>query len=113
MEASGSPPERIPQLLPGWQGLLPGASPVIRSPSQDCQYRLREGIDRTYQKICLEASAGSDVHRLYWFIDGELLGTVKPGERLFYLPVPGRHRLVCQDDFGRSTEMPLVIERAE
>ena len=112
LESTGHPIDRLPPLLPAWQGTNPGAPPIIRSPSQGCQYRLREGVPVEFQKICLEASAGNDVRKLYWFVDGRLLGTVKPGERLFYVPVAGKHRLVCQDDQGRSTEFPLVIEGA-
>lgn len=113
LESLGTLIERLPPLLPDWQGLTPGAPPVIRSPSQDCQYRLREGIPPEYQKICLEASAGTDIQKLYWFIDGRLLGTVKPGERLFYIPEVGKHRVVCQDELGRSSEFMLVVEQAE
>ncbi len=113
MEKNGSIIHRLPHLLPSWQGLIPGKPPIIRSPSQDCQYRLREGIPPEYQKICCEASAGSDVRNLYWFIDGKLLGSAAPGEKLFYLPVVGRHQVVCQDDYGRSTDFWLVIEKAE
>ncbi|HEX3047612.1 MAG TPA: penicillin-binding protein 1C, partial [Bacillota bacterium] len=113
MESSGYEVKRLPPLLPGWQGLLPGQPPIIRSPSLDCEYRLREGIPAEFQKICCEASAGSEVQKLYWFIDGLLLGTVKPGERLFYIPTPGRHRVVCQDDLGRQTEIKLMIGKAE
>ncbi|HEY8345184.1 MAG TPA: hypothetical protein VIL66_08360 [Bacillota bacterium] len=68
-------------------------------------YQLRPGAPREYQKICLEATAGNDVHKLYWFIDGEFLGSVAPGERLFYLSEPGVHRVICQDDQGRSAEV--------
>lgn len=109
MEANGYPVERIPPLIPDWQRLQPGQAPIIRSPSENYTYQLREGIALEFQKICLEAAAANDVHQLYWFIDGKLVGTVQPGEKLFYLPVPGKHRLVCQDDQGRSSEMRLVI----
>ncbi len=109
MEANGYPVERIPSLIPDWQQLQPGQAPIIRSPSENYVYQLREGIAVEFQKVCLEAAAANDVHKLYWFIDGKLLGTVYPGEKLFYLPVPGKHRLVCQDDQGRSSEMRLVI----
>lgn len=112
MEASGYPIDRLPSLLPDWQGLATGEAPIIRSPSLDCVYRLREGIPAEFQKICFEASAGSDVRKLYWFVDGLLLGTAKPGERLFYEPAVGKHRVVCQDDQGRSTEFKLVVEGA-
>ena len=99
----------IPPIMPEWQQLLPGQAPVIRSPSPDYVYELREGIDPRFQKICLEAASANDVHKLYWFLDGKLLGTVTPGEKLFYLPAPGAHRLVCQDDQGRSSELKLEV----
>jgi penicillin-binding protein 1C len=105
--------ERLPAMLPEWQGLLPGAPPVIRSPSLDCQYRLRTGIPLKYQKICCEASVSTDVQKIFWFIDGALLGVAIPGERLFYLPKVGRHRVVCQDNLGRSTQFILIIEKGD
>lgn len=108
-EANGYPVERIPRLIPDWQLLQPGQAPIIRSPSESYVYQLREGIAPEFQKICLEAAAANDVHKLYWFMDGQLLGTVAPGEKIFYHPVPGDHRLICQDDQGRSAEMRLMI----
>jgi penicillin-binding protein 1C len=110
MEGNGVPVERIPGLLPEWQQLLPGQAPVIRSPSPNYVYQLREGVSEAYQKICLEAAAANDVHKLYWFVDGKLAGTVRPGAKLFYPPVAGEHQVVCQDDQGRSSRVKLVIE---
>jgi penicillin-binding protein 1C len=113
MENNGAKIDRLPPLLPDWQGLLPGSPPIIRSPSMDCQYRLREGIPLEYQKICCEASVSNDVQKVFWFIDGSLLGIARPGERMFYNPKVGRHRVVCQDDLGRSTSFTLMIEKAD
>lgn len=110
MEGNGTPPEAIPELLPEWQQVLPGQAPVIRSPAANFQYQLREGIASEYQKICLEAAAPNDVHKLYWFVDGKLVGTVRPGEKLFYPPEVGEHWVVCQDDQGRSTKVKLVVK---
>ena len=45
-------------------------------------------------------------------MDGKFLGEVKPGERYFCTPEVGRHRLVCQDDLERCTEVNLIIEKA-
>jgi penicillin-binding protein 1C len=109
LEGNGTPTEPIPQLLPEWQKFLPGGAPVIRSPSANYLYQLREGIDPKYQKICLEAAASNDVHKLYWFVDGKLTGTARPGEKLFYPPVIGEHRVVCQDDQGRSAKVKLTV----
>jgi len=109
LEANGQPVETLPPLLPEWQKILPGGAPVVRSPSADYIYQIRQGVPLEYQKICLEAAAGNDVQQLYWFIDGEFYGQTKPGERLFYLPEPGQHRVICQDDRGRSAEVKLEI----
>lgn len=111
LERNGQPVEKLPPLLPEWQKLLPGGAPIVRSPSPDYIYQLRRGVSPEYQKICLEAAAGNDVQMLYWFIDGELYGQTTPGERLFYLPEPGKHRVICQDDRGRSTEVQMVIRK--
>jgi penicillin-binding protein 1C len=109
MEENGYPVERLPALIPEWQQLLPGQAPVIRSPSGNYRYQIREGIAGEYQKICLEAAAASDVQKLYWFVDGKLVGTALPGEKLFILPKIGVHKIVCQDDQGRSSEVKLMI----
>ena len=109
-EQNGRPGEKLPPLLPDWQRLIPGGAPVITSPSPDFIYQLRPGIPREHQKICLEAAAANDVHKLYWFIDGAFLGVTTPGERLFYLPEPGARQVVCQDDQGRSSRVKMVIE---
>ncbi len=106
---NGQPIEELPALIPEWQGLLSGQPPVIHSPAADHQYQIREGITSEYQKIALEAAASNEVHQLYWFVDGKLFGIAKPGERLFYPPLPGTHRVVCQDDQGRSSVVQLVI----
>jgi penicillin-binding protein 1C len=110
LEGNGTPAEPIPALMPEWQQVLPGQAPVIRSPSANYLYQLREGIDPEYQKICLEAAASNDVHKLYWFVDGKLTGTARPGEKLFYPPEMGEHWVVCQDDQGRSTKVKLTIK---
>lgn len=109
LEGNGYPVERIPAILPEWQRILPGQPPIIRSPSNDYIYQLREGINPQFQKICLEAAAATDVRQLYWFISGKLVGKSAPGERLFILPTPGEYKVVCQDDQGRSSEVKLVV----
>jgi penicillin-binding protein 1C len=107
---NGTPAEPIPALMPEWQQVMPGQAPVIRSPSANYFYQLRAGISPEYQKICLEAAASNDVHKLYWFVDGKLTGTVRPGEKLFYPPKIGKHWVVCQDDQGRSSKVKLIVK---
>ena len=80
---------------------------------------LIEGIALLILGLLLLANPGMttiilvQVIGIFWFIDGKLLGVVKPGERCFYTPEVGRHRLVCQDNLGRCAEVSLIIEKAD
>lgn len=102
--------EELPPLLPETHKTLPGAGPVIRSPAAGSRYYLREGVPPEFQKIAFEAAAGSEVQKLYWFVNGVLQGTTAPGETHFYPPKPGKHQVVCEDDHGRSTRVELVVD---
>ncbi len=110
LERNGRSIHRLPPLLPEWQKISPGNPPIIRSPLTDYEYQLREGAALQFQKICLDAAAPNDVRHLYWFIDGKLFGKTVPGEKLFYLPQTGRHRVVCQDDQGRYSEVMITVK---
>lgn len=110
MARNGYPIDKIPSHLPQCTSLVHGAPPSIRSPSADCDYVLREGVDPEFQKILLDASVANDVRKIYWFFDGTLLHTCSPKDKVFYLPTPGRHKLVCMDELGRSTEISLNVK---
>jgi penicillin-binding protein 1C len=43
-------------------------------------------------------------------VDGELAAQGPPGDRLFWEPSPGRHRVVCVDDQGRSDAVTVGVE---
>lgn len=109
-EANGYTVKRLPPLIAAGQRIASGQAPVIRSPASDTSYFIRPGVDPEYQKICLEAAAARDAHQLYWFINGEWVGTALPGQRLFIPPRAGTYRVVCQDDQGRSAEVRMVVE---
>ncbi|MCI0513038.1 penicillin-binding protein 1C [candidate division KSB1 bacterium] len=109
MERNGYPIPKIPPHYPKCTSLILGSAPIIRSPSANCEYILREGVDPEYQKILLDASVSNDVRRIYWFVDGKVLLTCSPAEKVFYKPTVGNHQLVCMDELGRGTEMVIKI----
>ena len=59
--------------------------------------------------MLLDASVDNSVNKIFWFLDGELIWSGHPEEKIFILPETGEHLLVCQDDCGRSTSVRLVI----
>jgi len=109
MEREGYPIQKIPPHLPDCPTVVVGKRPIIRSPAANCEYYIREGIDKKHQKILLDASVSNDVAKLYWFVDGELICSASPKEKVFYYPIVGKHLLKCVDDEGRTTQMALNI----
>lgn len=107
--ATGVSGQAPPPLDPGYATRTAGEPPRITSPLYDRTYQLREGVAPEQQRLALVAEASVGTTQLYWFIDGELVGTSKPGEAAFYTPESGTHELVCQDELGRTAKMNLVI----
>ena len=91
-------------------GLAAGLAPRIVSPDAATPYHLRRDAPREHQRIALVAQAGLEVGRLYWYRDGLLVASGRPGERLFLDPRPGTHRLVVTDDQGRTDGLSYSVE---
>ncbi len=109
MERNGVSLDKIPEHYPECPKFMAGAGPVIHSPSANCEYAIRRGVDTEYQKILLEASVSNDASKIFWFLDSEIVFHGPPTEKVFITPVPGRHTLTCMDEEGRSAEMTLLI----
>ncbi|HML63182.1 MAG TPA: hypothetical protein PKD41_19995, partial [Solidesulfovibrio sp.] len=73
-------------------------------------YVFRRDVPASLQRIALAAAAPADSRRLSWYVDGELAAQGPPGDRLFWEPSPGRHRVVCVDDQGRSDAVTVGVE---
>ncbi|MBM3212986.1 hypothetical protein FJZ33_12250, partial [Candidatus Poribacteria bacterium] len=109
MERNNISVSKIPDHFSECVTLIPGSGPVIHSPSENCIYTIRPGVDVNYQKILLDASVSNDTRNIYWFVNSKLIFHGLPSERVFINPVPGKHRILCMDDQGRSTEMTLTV----
>jgi penicillin-binding protein 1C len=100
----------IPPHYSDCTGSSRGDKPIIISPLPDVTYIVRDYIPLSDQEIALEASVASSAHEIYWFIDGVLFSKISAGEKVFYQPVSGIHKLTCSDEEGRSTSMTLNIQ---
>ncbi len=89
-----------------------GERPRIVSPDASTPYHLRRGAPLEHQRIALVAHAPLGVERLWWYRDGLLVASGRPGERLFLEPTPGAHRLVVTDDRGRSDSLRYRVRGA-
>jgi penicillin-binding protein 1C len=109
MERNGYPIAAMPEHYSQCAKVVSGNGPVIHSPSAGTEYQIRAGVDLKYQKILLEASVSNQTKKIYWFMNRKLIFSGKPIARVFITPQPGRHRLMCMDDEGRSSEVELLI----
>lgn len=105
----GYPLDLIPEHLPSCDRVPAGDPPVIRAPIAEAEFRLRKGVPAQYQQIRLDASVSNGSKQIYWFVDGNLIFSGDPTERVFFTPEPGRHTLLCMDDEGRSAEVEITV----
>ncbi|MCB0218800.1 MAG: penicillin-binding protein 1C [Chrysiogenetes bacterium] len=75
--------------------------PAIISPPPGHVVFLIGGRLATEQEIPLEAEGASGAP-LSWFVDGKYLGKALPDERLWWIPEPGKHLLLTQNELGES-----------
>ncbi len=103
--------EELPAVHPSCEhGGVVRTAPQIVSPVLGQVALLLDGVDPADQEIPLEAESSAD-GLLHWFVDGELVGSVRSDERLWWRPTPGRHELVVSDDGGRVARASFEVRR--
>jgi len=109
LERNGVNVDKLPPHYPECSLVASGECPIIRSPSSESEYVIREGVDIEYQKILLDASVSNDCRSIYWFVDSKMIFNGSPTEKVFISPTTGKHIIMCMDDEGRATKMTLVV----
>ncbi len=110
MERNGFPIEKLPEHFPGCSKLASGDRPIIRSPSDNAEFKIRPSVSLKYQKILLDASVSNSSQKIFWFLDGRLVFHGPPAQKIFITPKIGNHHLICVDDEGRSSEVTFVVK---
>jgi len=81
----------------------------ISSPLAGRTYQVRgTGSD---QALFFSADAPADAGKLFWFVDKKLVASGPPGKKVFFSLEPGRYRLTCMDDEGRSDDVEFSVAR--
>jgi penicillin-binding protein 1C len=110
MERNGFPVEKIPEHFPRCPKIAAGEKPVILSPPANAEYRIRPGVKLKYQQILLDASVSNHTQKIYWFLDGKLIASGSPTQKVFITPRLGSHQVLCLDDEGRSSEVKFAVK---
>jgi penicillin-binding protein 1C len=85
-----------------------GNKPKILSPSPGCEYFITSS-QASQRKLPLKAQAAYDSKQLFWFIDGKYFNKIEPGEKLFWEMEKGTHKIICSDNYGRSSEVEIRV----
>ncbi len=101
---------QIPPVSKHCAQVAPGKGPLVVSPCPATPYILQKGVPPEWQKIPLIARSQAGVKTLYWFCDGKLIVKGPPEKKHFLALKKGLHRIVVQDDLGRSTTVRVQVE---
>jgi len=89
-----------------------GEPPVIVTPSPGTEIVLLDELPADFQKITLSARSDDPAARLFWFVDGSLVGSAPAYESIRIDAVEGKHRIKCVDNRGRAGEGDFGVERS-
>jgi len=89
-----------------------GEAPVIVTPSPGTEIVLLDELPVDFQKITLTARSDDPATRLFWFVDGSLVGSAPAYESIRIDAVEGKHRIRCVDSRGRAGEGDFRVERS-
>ncbi|MEE2025371.1 penicillin-binding protein 1C [Alkalimonas mucilaginosa] len=90
------------------QPALSQQAPQIRSPQPALTYQLGNRAEQ--QQIALQASFDGAVSKAHWFLDNRYLGSVTPGETLFWQGEAGEFQLRVVDDLGGVASQRLRVQ---
>ncbi|HYO21969.1 MAG TPA: penicillin-binding protein 1C, partial [Flavisolibacter sp.] len=99
--------ERIPPHNPDCEAIFKGNGPNITSPLNGNEYFINE---KNPEPLQLEASAGNDVSRLYWYINDQFYKTTLVHEKQFFVPQEGPVKISCTDDKGRNRNIRISVK---
>ena len=129
-DAAAPPALRLIASLSGPQDAWPSANPDSSAPgvvrlSLSRKITLLspvDGLEVVYnpdllperQQLLLRAlpagpAAAGDLPTLFWFINGQPLGTTRGDDRLFWPPAPGRHEVRVIDADGRAAVARITV----
>lgn len=102
LAAQGKPVPSLPRLSATCLDVPDGQPPRITSPSATTPYVMRHDAPTEFQQIALTASTADPNQTLWWYADGDFVGTASGSKQLFLPMVPGKHHVSVTDEQGRT-----------
>ncbi len=83
--------------------------PHITSPKSGVKYELQQDFGTENQKMSFSVQTGPDVDKVYWFVNGKLLGQSKPDQSFFWAPEQGKWEVSVLDSQGRADKVQILV----
>jgi penicillin-binding protein 1C len=99
--------QKIPPHNPYCEKIFNGEGPAITSPTNGSEYLINT---KDPEPLQLLAKVGSDVTRLYWYINDQFYKISNAGEPQFFLPKEGPVKISCTDDKGRNRNIIIRVK---
>ena len=88
-----------------------GLSPRIQQPHNNLSYHASLSAGGK-ANLAFMAYADADAGMLHWYVNGNHIGDVKPGESIIWQTSPGVLNIVVTDDINRSSRRTIVVSTA-
>lgn len=98
--------EKAPPHFEECEKLFEGNGPKIQSPDHAAEYFLDATDPQPLQLKCL---AGSDVNRVFWYINKRYYKSGLPTEKLYFIPEKGPNHVSVTDDKGRQSSVQFMV----
>ena len=99
--------QKLPAHNPACTRTFEGQAPVITSLTNGMTYLI---ADKGEQKFQLACSAGTEVQKVYWYINDKFFAAADAGQKLFF-SAPGQDvKISCTDDKGRNCNIRIKVK---
>lgn len=98
---------KIPPHNPDCEKVFKGDGPVIISPTNGTEYYINK---KAPEPIQLAARPGTDVTKLFWYINDQFYCSTAAGEKQFLVPSEGPVKISCTDDKGRNRNIYIKVK---
>jgi len=98
---------KMPPHNPACTRMFQGQPPVITSLTNGMTYLI---ADKGQQKLQLACNTGSDVQKVYWYINDKFYGEMAAGQKIFFSASTPIIKVSCTDDKGRNTNIEIKVK---
>jgi penicillin-binding protein 1C len=99
--------QKIPPHNPECEKIFKDAGPKITSPLNGSEYYINT---KDPEPLQLTASVGTDVSKLYWYINDQFYKSTGTKEKQFFVPKEGPVKISCTDDKGRNRNIWIRVK---